>query len=51
MNLSSNTFNIAHILYFLLFKYFDSDFLTRKIVISKLDFPKRALSDSLAYKK
>jgi hypothetical protein len=48
MNLSSNTFNIAHILYFLLFQYFDCDFLTGKVVISKLNFPKRALSDSLA---
>ena len=48
VNLSRNPFNITHILYFLLLKDFDSDFLAGQIVISQLDLAERPLSDCLA---
>ena len=51
VNLSRDPFNITDILYFLLLKDFDSDLLARQVVIPKLDLPKRALSDRLAYLK
>jgi hypothetical protein len=48
VNLSRNPFNIAHILYFLLLKDFNSVFLAGQIVISQLDLAERAFSDRLA---
>jgi presenilin-like A22 family membrane protease len=51
VNLSCNTFNITHILYFLLLKDFYGDLLAGKIVISKFYFTKRAFSNGLAYLK
>ena len=51
VNLSCNSFNITHILYFLLLKDFDGVFLAGQIVIPELDLAKRALPNSLAYFK
>ena len=49
VNLSCNTFNITHVLYFLLLKDFYGDLLAGKIVISKFYLTKRAFSNGLAY--
>jgi hypothetical protein len=48
VNLSCNSFNITHILYFLLLKDFDGVFLAGQIVIPQFDLAERAFSDRLA---
>ena len=47
VDLSGHSFNIADILYFLLFEYFYGHFLACKVMISKLDFAESALANSL----